>query len=80
MRRQTKRVVESSGEFKGTAQPIDTLSARELELVRLLGQGYETKAIAGHLGLSEKTVRNNLTLLYEKLGVKNRVQAVLLCL
>ncbi len=80
LRRQADRTLEVSGEFTGTAHPIDMLSARELELVRLLGQGYETRAIAEYLGLSEKTIRNNLTQLYEKLGVKNRVQAVLLCL
>lgn len=58
----------------------ESLSARELELARLLVQGFETRAIADHLALSEKTVRNNLTQLYEKLGVANRVQAILSCL
>ena len=60
--------------------PGERLSPRELELMRLLVQGYETATIANHLALSEKTVRNNLTLLYEKLRVGNRVQAILLCL
>lgn len=59
---------------------IEALSPRERELARLLAKGCDTKAIAEQLGLSEKTVRNNLSLLYEKLGVKNRVQAVLTCL
>ena len=60
--------------------PSEKLTPRELELMRLLVQGYETAAIANHLALSEKTVRNNLTQLYEKLRVGNRVQAILLCL
>ncbi len=59
---------------------LETLSARELELARLLAKGCETRAIAQRLGVSEKTVRNNLSQLYEKLGVKNRTQAVLACL
>ncbi len=60
--------------------PVESLSARELQLARLLVQGHETRVIADHLALSEKTVRNNLTQLYEKLRVGNRVQAILLCL
>jgi DNA-binding NarL/FixJ family response regulator len=60
--------------------PLESLTARELELARLLVQGHETRTIADHLALSEKTVRNNLTQLYEKLRVGNRVQAILLCL
>lgn len=62
-----------------TRIPTEVLSARELELARLLVEGFETWAIADYLALSEKTVRNNLTQLYEKLGVGNRVQAILLC-
>jgi DNA-binding NarL/FixJ family response regulator len=60
--------------------PGESLTPRELELARLLVQGHETRTIADHLALSEKTVRNNLTQLYEKLRVGNRVQAILLCL
>lgn len=59
---------------------IEALTPRELELARLLVQGFETRAIAEHLALSQKTVRNNLTQLYEKLGVNNRVHAVLVCM
>jgi Response regulator containing a CheY-like receiver domain and an HTH DNA-binding domain len=68
------------GEAAGEAQLTESLTARELELARLLVQGHKSRAIAEHLSLSEKTVRNKLTLLYEKLGVGNRVQAVLYCL
>lgn len=70
------------GPLEGASLPLpsESLSARELELARLLVQGFDTRAIADHLALSEKTVRNNLTLLYEKLGVGNRVQAILYCL
>ncbi|MNK72862.1 putative transcriptional regulatory protein NarL [compost metagenome] len=71
---------EGPGVATGEAQVTESLTARELELARLLVQGYQSRAIAEHLSLSEKTVRNKLTLLYEKLGVGNRVQAVLYCL
>ncbi len=80
LQRQASQVVGSSCDCQEEACPIDVLSARELELARLLVKGCGTKAIAGHLGLSEKTVRNKLSQLYEKLGVKNRSQAMLMCL
>ena len=79
LRRQAMRTTETAGEPQVPAAPLESLTARELELVRLLAQGHDTRVIAEHLALSEKTVRNNLSLLYEKLGVKNRVQAVLAC-
>lgn len=55
--------------------PVD-LSDREVQLLRLLTQGYTNQEIAEMLSLSEATVRNNLTGLYQKLGVKNRQQTV----
>lgn len=80
LKRQTVRMLETRFAPREDLFQVEPLSAREFELVRLLARGHETREIANALGLSEKTVRNNLTQLYEKLGVKNRVQAVLTCL
>lgn len=55
------------------------LSARELEIVQLAAQGCDNKEIAEHLFLSDKTVRNHLSRIYQKLGVTNRMQAVMHC-
>lgn len=52
------------------------LSEREAQLLRLMTQGYTNQETAETLSLSAATVRNNLTGLYQKLGVKNRQQAV----
>jgi pimeloyl-ACP methyl ester carboxylesterase/DNA-binding CsgD family transcriptional regulator len=52
------------------------LSQRERDLVHRLCQGATNAAIAQDLGLSEKTVRNQLSLVFEKLGVSSRTQAV----
>lgn len=56
---------------------LDALTAREFEVLRLLVRGETVGAIAGRLGLSEKTVANHQTALREKLGVRNGVQLAL---
>jgi DNA-binding NarL/FixJ family response regulator len=43
-----------------------------------IAQGLDNAQIAAHLGLSEKTVRNNVTRIFDKLEVKNRPQAIVL--
>ncbi len=54
------------------------LSARELEVVRLLAAGMVPKQIAQALALSTSTVRNHLHRIYTRLGVSHRTQAVVL--
>lgn len=54
----------------------DKLTLREIELMNLLGQGMRNKDIAEKLFLSEKTVKNHLTNIFRKLGVKDRTQAL----
>ncbi len=53
------------------------LSDRELAMLRLLAQGYSNKQIADALHLAESTVKNNLSALFQKLGVRDRTQAVI---
>jgi len=62
------------------AAPADQLSDSEVELLRLVAQGDENKQIAAKLNLSEKTIANRLSLIYEKIQVSNRVQATLYAL
>jgi pimeloyl-ACP methyl ester carboxylesterase/DNA-binding CsgD family transcriptional regulator len=54
------------------------LTAREREVLELIAQGLDNAQIAAHLQLSEKTVRNNITHIFDKLGVENRPQAIVL--
>ncbi len=54
------------------------LSEREREVLTLIAQGYTNAAIAEHLVLSPKTVRNYISEIYSKLQVTDRIQAVLL--
>ena len=54
------------------------LSAREVEVLRLVANGAPHGQVARELGLSPKTVKNHLSNIYAKLGVANRTQAVAL--
>jgi pimeloyl-ACP methyl ester carboxylesterase/DNA-binding CsgD family transcriptional regulator len=52
------------------------LSKRERETLSLLAEGLSNSEIAERLGISEKTVRNHLSHLFDKLGVWSRAQAI----
>ena len=53
------------------------LTKREKEIFNLLINNFSTKEIALKLFISEKTVRNHISNTIQKLGVKNRAQAVI---
>jgi DNA-binding NarL/FixJ family response regulator len=55
----------------------DGLTAREVEILKLLATGMANKQIAYKLKISEKTVRNHVSNMYEKLDIYDRAQAVL---
>jgi DNA-binding NarL/FixJ family response regulator len=55
--------------------PFAGLTARELDVLRLLSEGHTNADIARLLVLSEKTVRNHLTIIFDKLNTANRVEA-----
>ena len=55
----------------------DGLTAREVEILKLMATGQANKQIAFNLKISEKTVRNHISHIYEKLQIYDRAQAVL---
>jgi DNA-binding NarL/FixJ family response regulator len=55
----------------------DGLTAREIEVLKLMANGQANKQIAYNLKISEKTVRNHISHIYEKLQIYDRAQAVL---
>ncbi len=64
----------------GAATPkefYDGLTAREIEILKLIASGMANKQIAYRLKISEKTVRNHVSNMYEKLEIYDRAQAVL---
>jgi DNA-binding NarL/FixJ family response regulator len=54
----------------------EDLSARELEVLRLLVEGASNKAIAARLNLSENTIKSHISHIFGKLGVQSRAEAV----
>ena len=56
------------------------LTPGEMEVLRLVAQGIDNRAVAEQLALSERTVANRLSSIYEKLQVNNRTQAALVAL
>lgn len=58
--------------------PFDQLTPRERDILRYLAAGEANARIARRFGLSEKTIRNQVSTLFAKLGVADRVQAALL--
>lgn len=58
--------------------PLQELTKRELDVLRLLASGENNRNIAQKLYISEKTVKNHLSNIFQKLGVLDRTQAALL--
>lgn len=55
---------------------LDRLTAREKQILSLVGRGLAGKQVARHLGISPKTVEHHKTRIYAKLGVSNQAAAV----
>jgi DNA-binding NarL/FixJ family response regulator len=69
---------------QGTPDPqstlADSLTEREMDILRLLGTGLSNADIAARLYFSEGTVRNYISSILDKLGVSDRTQAAVLAL
>ncbi len=59
------------------ADPLEELTERELEILKLVGQGLTNRRIGDHLHLSEKTIKHYITNILQKLQVRSRVEAAL---
>ena len=57
--------------------PPDRLTPREVEIVRLMAGGFSNREIADALGTAEGTVKNQISSILSKLGVRDRTRAVL---
>jgi DNA-binding NarL/FixJ family response regulator len=58
----------------------EALSAREREVLILASKGLSSKEVAARLFISERTVQTHLASIYDKLGAKNKTEALLLAL
>jgi DNA-binding NarL/FixJ family response regulator len=76
----TRRLVERFADHTpetGTTYPgLSTLTPRELDVLRHLAQGLSNAELAGTLHLSETTIKSHIARILAKLGLRDRVQAV----
>ena len=72
-----RRMLGMIGGEKAPDDFYNGLTVRELEILKLVASGAPNKQIAFKMHLSEKTVRNHISNMYEKLHINDRVQAVL---
>ncbi|WP_036138967.1 response regulator [Novilysobacter defluvii] len=63
-------------QFVSLDQP-DPLTERETEILRLMAGGFSNKEIANSLGVAEGTIKNHVSNILSKLGVRDRTRAVL---
>lgn len=76
----TERVLRGLQNLGTTTPGFDDpepLTERETEIVRLMAGGYSNKEIAGALDVSEGTVKNHVSNVLSKMGVRDRTRAVL---
>ena len=76
----TRRVIQKFARMPRPAPPkeLDDLSEREREVFRLMARGLSNAEIGLELYISETTVKTHVTHILQKLGLRDRVQAVVL--
>jgi len=73
----TRRVLSMMRQQSPQKNPFEELTKRELGILSLLAQGKTNMEIANDLTLSEKTIRNNVSIILSKLDVSNRIEAAM---
>nr|BBH93811.1 DNA-binding response regulator [Thermogemmatispora argillosa] len=70
-----RRLSQQSG-LPGTPT-LNDLTEKEIEIIRYVAQGMSNREIAARLSYSEKTVKNYLSVIFQKLGIRDRTQAAI---
>ena len=70
----------SRGGGREAPEWLAALTEKERQALRLLSQGYNNEEIAAEMHLGRQTVKNYVHEIYEKIGVRDRMQAMRLCI
>ena len=73
----TAQLVNAIAAKPDKADPLDSLTARELDVLRLLAHGLSNAQIAARLAIGEGTVKTHISSLFSKLSLSDRTQAAL---
>ena len=74
----TERLLRAGTGLRPSGKPLhEELTARESEVVRLMAGGYSNREIAQALGTAEGTIKNHVSSILGKFGVRDRTRAVL---
>jgi DNA-binding NarL/FixJ family response regulator len=74
---QVARVLAQRLRARRDEEPVEPLTAREIEVIQLLGKGAANKEIATELSITERTARTHVSNILGKLGLASRTQAAL---
>jgi DNA-binding CsgD family transcriptional regulator len=72
----TRRLMDLANNWNESAEAQAGLTAQELRILRLVGQGFSNPHIAGELHIAPSTVRSHLKHVYGKLGIGTRSEAI----
>ncbi len=70
------RLMKMAGDEQAPGAPHEGLTAQELHVLRLVGQGMSNQQLADELTVSLSTIRTHLKSIYRKLGLQSRAEAV----
>lgn len=73
---QARQTIERLPPRARTGLPLDRLSDREWQVLRLIGEGFSDKEIASSLKMSVRTAENHASRIYTKLGVRGRARLI----
>ena len=71
-------IAQGQGRDAGIGKRLGALTEREHQVLECIARGLDNREIAAELALSQKTVRNHITRIFDKIGVAHRYQAIVL--